>query len=576
MAKLVNLEIKHFRSISKLVIDFSQDSSLVCFIGRGDTGKTTILDAIAAALSPSWNLTFNDTDFFKCNHKFNIEILATLVDIPEKLISQQRFGPMVRSFNLESGKINDDIINDEDSDQFVPAITVKLTVDKYLEPKWTVTNSRNQEDKPISAIERAALSCYMISDQVDRHFSWNKGNPLYTLLKNSKGDPNAEETNIVIESLRQAKARIDEHGFAELTDVTDLIKNQGASLGLDLQRIVTTLDVKDLSVRDGRISLHEDLVPLRLKGKGSKRLASLAIQLALAQNGGIVLVDEVEQGLEPDRIKQLVRALKDVVNGQIFLTTHSRDVITELGARSLNLVLADRETDRHDIRSLDTPEDTFTGLVRACPEAFFAKKVIVCEGATEIGICRALDKYRRYQGREQMAFLDCAYVDGEGTSFLERARLINENKLVTAILCDSDREDDNDVKNDLKGAGIAIYDSEAGLCLEQQIFKDLPWEGIKELISYVLITHKKNDLSAVAQSIDAKLTFKLPQDWLEQDTPDIRMAMALASIAKKSEWFKRTDHGEFLGDTVFKYLGTMKEDCRLRLILEELSNWIEG
>lgn len=87
------------------------------------------------------------------------------------------------------------------------------------------------------------------------------GNSLYTLLKNSKGDPNAEETNIVIESLRQAKVRIDEYGFAELTDVTDLIKNQGASLGPDLQGIVTTSDVKDLSVHDGTISLHKDLVP---------------------------------------------------------------------------------------------------------------------------------------------------------------------------------------------------------------------------------------------------------------------------------------------------------------------------
>ncbi len=54
-----------------------------------------------------------------------------------------------------------------------------------------------------------------------------------------------------------------------------------------------------------------------MKGKGSKRLASFAIQSALVEAGGIMLVDEIEQGLEPDRIKQLVRTLKEQKSGQI-------------------------------------------------------------------------------------------------------------------------------------------------------------------------------------------------------------------------------------------------------------------
>ena len=64
-------------------------------------------------------------------------------------------------------------------------------------------------------------------------------------------------------------------------------------------------------------------------GKGSKRLLSMAIQLALAKTGGIVLIDEIEQGLEPDRIRTIINKLSQVESGQVIITTHSRGVVVE-------------------------------------------------------------------------------------------------------------------------------------------------------------------------------------------------------------------------------------------------------
>ena len=67
-----------------------------------------------------------------------------------------------------------------------------------------------------------------------------------------------------------------------------------------------------------------------MRGKGTKRLLSIAIQLELAKRGGIILIDELEQGLEPDRAKFLAKCLKDRGEGQVFITTHSSNVIVEL------------------------------------------------------------------------------------------------------------------------------------------------------------------------------------------------------------------------------------------------------
>lgn len=584
MAKINNLTIKNFRGIKDLSIVFG-DENIICFIGRGDSGKTSILEAISCVLSSSWNLTFYDTDFHNCDIDNPIEIEVSIISFPEKLLSDEKYGLYTRSLNIETNEISDEF-TPEDSENIIPTLTVKLTVDKSLEPKWTVVNTRDQENKQISASDRATLNCFMVSDFIDRHFSWNRGSPLFSLLKGLDSTEITSQNNVVIDSLRQAKRKIDEFQFADLQEVTNLIKNQAAVFGLDISETHTTLDFKELSIKDGRISLHENAVPFRMKGKGSKRLASFAIQSALVKNGGIMLVDEIEQGLEPDRVKQLIRTLKEQRPGQIFLTTHSREVVTEINASSLFLTVKDVNGSKVDVRKLSADDGRLQKAIRACSEAFFAKKVIVCEGATEIGICRAMDKWRISRNIEQMSFKDCAYVDGTGSTLVERSKEIQKAGINTALFCDSDEDSVNNQKENLKESDVDIFDCEDDKCIEQQIISDLPWDGIKDIFDYALDVHYDNDKGALVDSIRSKYSHKVdfPLEVLKVDTSEIRNAIALASITskkkckntkKREEWFKAIHHGEKLGDIAFKYLNEMDKDCRSRKMLTELSDWID-
>lgn len=572
MAKIKILTVKNFRGIKDLSIDFG-DENVICFIGRGDSGKTTILEAISSVLSSSWNLTFYDTDFYSCDFDSSIEIEASITDFPEKLLSDEKYGLYVRSLNVETHEISDEVLPD-DSDNIKPVLTIKLVVDKSLEPKWTVANTREQEEKQISATDRATLNCAMVSDYIDRHFSWNKGNPLFSLLKGQNAQETAGQSNVVIDSLRQAKRKIDEFPFADLEEVTNLIKNQAAVFGLNISETHTTLDFKELSIKDGRISLHENAIPFRLKGKGSKRLASFAIQSALVKNGGIMLVDEIEQGLEPDRVKQLIRTLKQQQPSQIFLTTHSREVVTELDASSLILALKENNGSKIEVRKLGTDNDRLQKAVRACSEAFFAKKVIVCEGATEIGICRAMDRWRASQGKEQMSFKDCAYVDGTGNTLVERSKEIQQAGINTALFCDSDDLSVNEEKTSLKEASVDIFDCESDKCIEQQIFSDVPWDGVKELLRYAQ-DHFTDSFSA---AFPDHITTPIEQ-W--QESNDLRSEIISEFKVKSNgsagkKWFKAIHHGEKLGDVTFKYLHEIDENCHLRKSLTKLSDWIDS
>lgn len=559
MAKIYELEIKNFRGINKFSHRFP--GNFTCLVGRGDSGKTTILDAIATVLSPTWNNTFYDTDFHNGNTSDPIVIEASLINPPSVLINENKYGLYIRGLD-GTGEIHDELL---DGHEIV--ITVRLEVNKDLEPQWYVVNNRHEPVR-MSAADRAKLNMFMVTDYVDRHFAWSKGNPLYAILRESNPS-DGEKNDVIMEALREAKGKIDQDGFKQFDHVTERVKNISSDYGVDISNTKTTIDFRDISIKDGRVCLHDGDVPLRLKGKGSKRLISIAIQSILAQNGGIVLIDEVEQGLEPDRIKHLVRTLNKDIDGQIFITTHSSDVITELDAEDLAIII-----NKTGDLTVTSPDEKFQDIVRSCPEALYAKKVIVCEGKTEIGICRALDQHRKDSGREYMAAIDCVYTLGSGDSFPLRAAKVNKLNLSTCVFCDSDKDDKlNPSKAQLQGSGVAIFDCESSCSIETQVFQDLPWDGVKELVAYV-VESKGIDESQLKTSVKAQYIGDFPDDYLKNDAPEIRLALSKASTVKDKEWFKRINHGEFLGSIVFKYYEQM-DGKQTKSMLDNLSSWID-
>lgn len=568
MSKIIELDIKNFRGIKS----FSQKfvGNVACLIGRGDSSKTTILEAIKAILSPRWNHTFYDTDFYQLDTSDPIEIVISLTDIPDALKTEGKYGLYLRAIDAEGN------VTDELGGEGGAVLTIKLTVDNTLEPDWQVITGRDQEPKEIKQGDRGKLNCFMISDYLDSHFSWGQGNPLHSLLKADELD--VEKSKHVLEAMREAKVKLDGESFTYLESITDKIKAQAAGFGLGLDNANSTIDFKDISISEGKVSLHDGKVPFRLMGKGSRRIASIAIQTAVAEGGGIALIDEIEQGLEPDRVRQIVRNLKDNGSGQVIITTHSREVITELYSQDLVLLVVNKVSGEIVSKNLEVDDDKLQGVIRACPEAFFAKKVIVCEGATEVGICRALDKFRRDTGNDQLSLKDCAYVDGNGHSFTERANDIKEAGIDAAVFCDSDRDNELKPSKDALGdSGIQIFDCDDTNKIEQQVFKDLPWNAVIELIEYAKESRNLSD-EQLRNSVNAKYdSGTLTDNWIDDigDTPELREALAGASSVKKKEWFKRIDHGQKLGQIIFKYFDQINGK-KLKETLQGISDWVDS
>lgn len=78
MTRVRRLEIRNFRSIQAL--DWSPSNGVNCLLGPGDSGKSTILDAIDLCLGARRSAPFGDTDYFSLGVSRTIVIAITLGD----------------------------------------------------------------------------------------------------------------------------------------------------------------------------------------------------------------------------------------------------------------------------------------------------------------------------------------------------------------------------------------------------------------------------------------------------------------------------------------------------------------
>ena len=562
MARIHQLKINHFRGIEHFEQCFD-DTNLIILIGRGDSGKSTILKAISLVLSPAWNNTFADTDFYNLDTTKPIEIEVSLRCVPDKLLSDAKYELYKRL--LVNGEIIDEISKsgEEPFAQEEDILTIKLVVDDTLQPKWYVDR---EQDIEISHRDRALLDMFMIADYADNHFSYNKLSPLYALLKKGLDAPDTIEKKLVA-VVRQAYQSIASNvSFQEFEKVATEIKQEALNLGIEFDDLKTSLEYKGNAYTESNITLHDGQNrPLGMYGKGSKRLLSMAIQLALAKTGGIVLIDEIEQGLEPDRIRTIINKLSQVAPGQVIITTHSRDVVVE--SKSETIYLMSKEAN-----SLYQFESELQGLLRSQPEAFFARRVILCEGATEYGIIRALDHYLQREGKLGLSARSIAVVDSKGgDNFYRYAIWLSTKGFDVITFNDDDNKSILSSKEEAISAGVRMAICDAGNALEQQLFNDASWSIIIELVYLA-----KDILSeeAIVSCLDGIQSISDLNSLIDERQLDIRQKLGTQS--KKKGWYKNVTDGESLGELLFSNMENIEKDRTLYQELKMLLDWTDG
>lgn len=546
MARIHKLEIENFRGIKSFSENF-RDKDFLCLVGRGDSCKSTILEAIAFVLSPSYSIPVTDADFYDIDSDKDIFIRVYLYDIPERFRKEEKFGGFMISLDNPSAELN----GEEEGDI---GLCVELHIAKDLEPEWNIICPRHTDDRErrsISGADRGLLGAFKISEFLTSQFSWGKYSPLTTLLSD---DERKIDLSSVCRDFRNNIPDVEQYKLPE--EVTDDMKN----LGLNIGSINSKLDPSKFNLKEASFILHDEKIPLSSLGKGSRRLASIAIQRSAMQSEkGILLIDEIEQGLEPDRVKHLSRSLLCDSKSQTIITSHSPCVLEEIPAEYIFVV-----HNNEGVVSLSSCSEERQGVLRACPEAFYAKKVIVCEGATEVGICRALEGYFE----KNFSLYGVVYTDGGGDNFLERAEGIKKSGIEVILFYDGDKLDELSEKIELfklKFPDIEHLVLDEGDSIEDAVFKYMPIDMIKDLLidffSMKIGSKFKNAFLTNVGEID---------NITDSDIPKI----IAWSKREKKEAFKRIDRGEVLGEHICQKMFLEKEDNTLSKNLNKLIRWV--
>jgi energy-coupling factor transporter ATP-binding protein EcfA2 len=347
MVGFKNIEIKDFRGIDHLKID--DFTRVNIFLGQNNSGKSTVLEAIALALgmsNPDMPQAVNSvrarkplSDFIDLKYFFhNLD-----TSIPPEITLQQA-DSAVRHLKLG----------------------LNYVFDELAEPK----NEPFQQTGAVKYVNTLEMDFDMsLGTSKQQYKSWLRVNPQGLVVNRKLADG-------YIEQLRGGLISADLMSNNLVNDLTELFKRNQKEIVLTLLRLfdsrITGIEILRDDVYIGFEGVSE-MLPSRMTGDGLRRYLNI---VACAANSmtTIILIDEIDNGLHYSAYKKLWEALFTLAvasDKQIFVTTHSKETLHYLNEMLEEKLDYQKELRLYTIertlkKGLQTYKYTYEGLSGAC------------------------------------------------------------------------------------------------------------------------------------------------------------------------------------------------------------------
>lgn len=564
MARIRQIEVANFRCLQRL--KWTPSPGINCLIGPGDSGKSTMLDAIDYCLGARRALQFTDADFYRLDVSKPIVITITVGELDDTLKSMEAYGNYLRSFNAATGTVED-----EPEAQAETVLSVRLTVKSDLDPVWTLASDRAEaagQSRFLTWSDRTRIAPTRVGALADHNLAWRRGSVL-----NRLSDERPEMAAALADAARNARATFGDLADAQLGGTLRIVETTASELGIQLgSSLKAMLDAHSVSFSGGTIALHgSDGVPLRALGVGSVRLLLAGLQRKASEQSSVVLIDELEHGLEPHRILRLLGSIgaqeaRPPLQG--FITTHSPVAIRELHGDQLYVV---RKADSEHNATIVGTNDAIQGTIRLYPEAFLAPSVIVCEGASEVGLLRGLDLFWADQDDATLTAAGVAWVDAKGVDQIyARANTFQSLGYRVAVLRDDDAQPNADNERAFLAAGGAVFKWRSGCALEDELFFCLSDQTVRQLLDRAVALLDQDLVDEhIRSASNGQLTYAACLTALNVDA---RRVLGAAARSKRGAWFKSiTKMEDVTRDIVFPNLATA--DAAFRKTITSLEQW---
>jgi putative ATP-dependent endonuclease of the OLD family len=543
------VEISNFRGIASLDWRIPADKKFICLIGPGDSRKSTIIDAIYYALGDRWALAFSDTDFFNANVEAPITIRVALASLPPEIRSHQQLGMELSGIDVRGEWIHDP------EDGFEPCVIVQFVVTREMEPAWTLYRPGGHEANQVGAGTRRRFSVFRVDDRIDNHLRWTRTSALTRLTDASHGT-----TGTLATANRAARVAVAESVTPELKALTGTVQERLSKLGSgSFTNLQPGLDVSSAS-GGGNLALFDGEVPLTNHGLGTRRLAGITTQEMASENKSVILIDEIEHGLEPHRLVHLLKHLRSEERpAQVFTTTHSPVAVEQLNSSDLAVI---RSNHGH-VTAAYIPDDLkfAQAALRFGPSAFLARRVVVTEGKTEFGLMLSMiedwDPIFNARGDATSAAHGAAITNGGGSNAPNRAKVLKTLGYEVALFLDHEVPKQKAAVDAAIAAEVEVFRWTEGRATEDELVQTLDVTGLTELLQFAATirggeTTVRSDLLNKKQPTQEVPDLDVVQ-WIARGHFTLETARALICLtAREQSWFKNIDNGRALSGWVQK------------------------
>lgn len=570
--RIRRVDIENFRGIKTASWRLPLGQRFFALIGPGDSTKTTVLTAIERALHDRAGQVVVDTDFYGTDVAQPIRIRVAVDQLPEELIALDAFGTFLAGIDEVGDWTHDPR---EESER---CVIVEYRVESDLEPVWQsyrppLEGLDDEEPHPIRAKHRSRMTAFRIDDRIDAHLRWSRTSSLGKLTASRE-----DTRSTLTEAGRAARAAAAGALTESLKRLADDVKKQVQAMGTtELVDLKPGLDLS-LTNAQGNLALFEGEIPLMNFGLGTRRLTGAATQQLANQGGATLLVDEVEHGLEPHRLVHLLHHLRTSdAFSQVFITTHSPTALQYLAPEELIMVRSNAGETR--LRPLDSPSD-LRALLKSTPAAFLARRIIVCEGKTELGMTLELSETWNEDEEAPSAALGVHAVEGGGTKAPAMARQLRQAGYQVVLFIDSDSEPVNEQVPALKDLGVVVVQWGDEHCVETAVCAELDEAGLTEFIKVAIELADDQD-GARKSYVDKMMTRGAPRPSTGADPLDVttwsgagvdlesaRRFVGGAANSKENGWFKRVDKGRNLARFILE--SVQLQHGAVRATLDEL------
>lgn len=329
--KVKNLKLLNFRGVHELYVDFTQRTT--AFVGVNGVGKSTVLDALAIALSQlTWRINGNPQ---KARSISPDDILLgtdfARIDVTVELRGKDVGWGLAK--NRKEGKYSDPSRSSD-----LEALNAAV---RQLDAEWEHVESDRQEDYrlPLSVlfdVHRAVRNEHDVPLRVRETLLHNPAEAYQDAL--DRGGANFKHFFIWFRNFEDVEneRRTDSpsYRYPGLEAARNAIMTFTGFSGVKVRRkprmrMVVVKKGKEFNVlqlSDGERNM------LALLGDLSRRLSVLNPGLANPNEGsGVVLIDEIDLHLHPGWQREVVANLeKTFPNCQFIVSTHSPQVVGEL------------------------------------------------------------------------------------------------------------------------------------------------------------------------------------------------------------------------------------------------------